>query len=416
MKSRQIKDEQKQLRPPKNLFLPHHPFFNEKWKRIQKVLQEKISDESSLLESYKTIHEDKNKNSWTVHSFSKFVSQLPSIRFSFFEQILPFIQGMILELPNLFPSATLPLSLRQKQQTIDLTRKQIACLLACSLFSLFENQPWRENQFNYPNFDLLFDHFTKSPVTLEKTKCILYYFQRMHERVLAKNEGTKGFRPDDIVRFHRRVLSKTLKEFEMELENVDEKTSLSSIQVFPNGTIEDDTFTNSKQVPSLQADFANKFIGGGVLRAGNVQEEIHFSVHTECLVSLLFCQVMDDNEAIYIVGAERFVETNGYARSFQVSGPFDAQSKTTVTPLSKEQIHEPALSLQKDNLYIPSLQQYTVCFFLFCFYFSFFFFLIHFFSFHVFFPFFVFSLIIDIRIRCNEIFPTQQTIRVSFSD
>ena len=37
----------------------------------------------------------------------------------------------------------------------------------------------------------------------------------------------------------------------------------------------------------LEADFANMYIGGGVLMGGNVQEEIRFSIAPECIVSLV---------------------------------------------------------------------------------------------------------------------------------
>ena len=38
----------------------------------------------------------------------------------------------------------------------------------------------------------------------------------------------------------------------------------------------------------LEADFANMYIGGGVLMGGNVQEEMRFSIAPECIVSLVF--------------------------------------------------------------------------------------------------------------------------------
>ena len=52
----------------------------------------------------------------------------------------------------------------------------------------------------------------------------------------------------------------------------------------------------------LQVDFANKYIGGGVLGEGCVQEEIRFVICPELLVSLLFTDVLDDKEAIVITG------------------------------------------------------------------------------------------------------------------
>eukprot|EP00969_Alexandrium_andersonii_P029858 1303250-Alexandrium_andersonii.AAC.1 len=54
----------------------------------------------------------------------------------------------------------------------------------------------------------------------------------------------------------------------------------------------------------LLADFANMFIGGGVLRGGNVQEEIRFAICPELCATLLVCPCMLPNEAITVVGGE----------------------------------------------------------------------------------------------------------------
>lgn len=52
----------------------------------------------------------------------------------------------------------------------------------------------------------------------------------------------------------------------------------------------------------LQMDFANKFIGGGVLSTGLVQEEILFTIFPELIVSRLFCEMLEDNECVNIIG------------------------------------------------------------------------------------------------------------------
>ncbi|KAG0324438.1 hypothetical protein BGZ99_001820 [Dissophora globulifera] len=67
---------------------------------------------------------------------------------------------------------------------------------------------------------------------------------------------------------------------------------------------------------ALQLDFANKIIGGGVLGNGAVQEEIRFVICPELIVSRLFTQNLQDNEALLIKGAERFSNYNGYGASF----------------------------------------------------------------------------------------------------
>ena len=51
------------------------------------------------------------------------------------------------------------------------------------------------------------------------------------------------------------------------------------------------------------------------------QEEIRFSINPECLVSMLICESMLDNEAILIRGAEQFSKYSGYGFEFQFNGP-----------------------------------------------------------------------------------------------
>jgi len=53
-------------------------------------------------------------------------------------------------------------------------------------------------------------------------------------------------------------------------------------------------------------DFANRYIGGGVIRSGCVQEEIRFLVCPELILSRLFVEELDSNEVAVITGAEMF--------------------------------------------------------------------------------------------------------------
>lgn len=91
--------------------------------------------------------------------------------------------------------------------------------------------------------------------------------------------------------------------------------TFGKVLLFENGTIED-------CIGAIQMDFANKYLGGGVLNHGCVQEEIRFIICPELLVSMLFCEVMDENEAIVIKGCERFSSYKGYANTFEWSGDY----------------------------------------------------------------------------------------------
>ncbi|GKE37847.1 poly(ADP-ribose) glycohydrolase 1-like protein isoform X1, partial [Tanacetum coccineum] len=81
-----------------------------------------------------------------------------------------------------------------------------------------------------------------------------------------------------------------------------------------SGLIED----QSKE--ALEVDFANEYFGGGALSRGYVQEEIRFMINPELIAGMLFLPCMADNEAIEVVGAERFSNYTGYASTFRFCG------------------------------------------------------------------------------------------------
>jgi poly(ADP-ribose) glycohydrolase len=85
------------------------------------------------------------------------------------------------------------------------------------------------------------------------------------------------------------------------------------VEVIKDGGIED-------SVGSLQIDFANCHLGGGVIEGGCVQEEIRFSINPELTCAMLFCENMTDLEAIVLTGAERFSNYNGYGSSLRFGG------------------------------------------------------------------------------------------------
>lgn len=89
------------------------------------------------------------------------------------------------------------------------------------------------------------------------------------------------------------------------------------LHVDAEGTIEDEG------VGLLQVDFANKYLGGGVLGHGCVQEEIRFVICPELLVGKLFTESLRPYEALVMLGAERYSNYTGYAGSFEWSGNHD---------------------------------------------------------------------------------------------
>lgn len=91
----------------------------------------------------------------------------------------------------------------------------------------------------------------------------------------------------------------------------------SLIQISSDGSIEDDGDG------MLQVDFANKYIGGGVLGHGCVQEEIRFIICPELICSRLFTEKMNANECLIMLGCERFSSYSGYASTFKWTGGYE---------------------------------------------------------------------------------------------
>lgn len=52
----------------------------------------------------------------------------------------------------------------------------------------------------------------------------------------------------------------------------------------------------------LQVDFANKYMGGGVLGMGAVQEELRFLICPEMIVTRLFTECLEKNESLIMKG------------------------------------------------------------------------------------------------------------------
>ncbi|CAF2085662.1 unnamed protein product [Rotaria magnacalcarata] len=196
----------------------------------------------------------------------------------------------------------LPLLRTEENRSVTMSQQQAAALLACAFFCLFPTRSDRTLRKEYedyqnPNFETLYQR--GPPSKIEKLKCILHYFNRVTDHM-----------PTGVITFQRVVLPKSDYPQWPEL-----KTDLCDLHLTTGQKIED--------IPSvLQIDFANKYIGGGVLGSGCVQEEIRFSICPEMLVSLLICEKMERNECIFLIGCERYSSYKGYAHSFKFAGNY----------------------------------------------------------------------------------------------
>ncbi|KAL2594909.1 hypothetical protein AAZV13_11G009700 [Glycine max] len=255
------------------------------------------------------------------HGYALFFDEVMSGEESskWFQEVLPALGNLLLRLPSLLEShyqntdnmaidgeagAMLTTALRlldsQQPGIVFLTQELIAALLSCSLFCLFPVSDRPVIHLPMINFDVLFGSLYDDYSQKQENKiwCIVHYFQRISSEM-----------PKGIVSFERKVLP--FKNDSIHISYPDANfwsTSaipLCRFEVHSSGLIED------QSSGAVEVDFANKYLGGGALGRGCVQEEIRFMVSPELMVGMLFLPAMADNEAIEIVGVERFSSYTG---------------------------------------------------------------------------------------------------------
>lgn len=151
----------------------------------------------------------------------------------------------------------------------------------------------------FPSRDTTLLLVSMVPAENAKLRCVLAYFDRLAngvppgsieiERLVGATHDTNAWSRD--------------------------RSPLGALEVQDVGAIEDaDGF--------LQVDFANRYLGGGVLSGGNVQEEIRFAIAPELLVGMIVSPVMGPTDAVVLRGTERFALTEGYGGSLRFAGDF----------------------------------------------------------------------------------------------
>ena len=184
----------------------------------------------------------------------------------FLTVVIPFALRQIEDLPLIFPTAAVPIlrsSSTAASASVHLTKREVAAILCCSLFSMHAES--KSNRYPTANFLDLFascGHMaaahvraskrgdTFEPTThvaynnYEKLRCLFHYFATVALRSAEEMEP--------IVTFHRRSMGKTGEDVWVEALSSD--AQLPPFEMFDTGTIEDD----QRSPPSIHLDFANK--------------------------------------------------------------------------------------------------------------------------------------------------------------
>ncbi|CRK91263.1 CLUMA_CG004943, isoform A [Clunio marinus] len=273
-----------------------------RWDLICKSLTENKIENSHDLEKAIKAYNTKYENQWdfsALHFTFEEIFLEEEAEFFFFE-VMPEIIDLALRLPQLIKSS-IPLLKQRKNHAISMSQEQAGCLMANAFLCTFPRRNIKRYMSDYPeiNFNKLFNCGMKNNVA-QKIKCICHYFKQICYVKM----------PTGVLTFQRRFIdSSELPSWEE--SNV--KFSTINVNVSKEGTIEDGT-------GMLQVDFANRFLGGGVLSWGCVQEEIRSVINPEIIVGMLFCESMSSKDAILLTGCEQFSKCSGYSTTFEWAG------------------------------------------------------------------------------------------------
>ena len=212
-----------------------------------------------------------------------------------------YLQKLVLQLEKLFPNNELPLlKTSQKIAKIVLTRRQVALIFLLSFFNFLEiNQNNSCNMFLVSNI-----LFTNNRAKFEFGRCFINYLIQI-AKWLEEEENTN--------------ISSSILEEEITYirDNINQINYIDKELCEVNIDVTNSLFNSND---SYIVDFANKYIGGGVLKNGCVQEEILFAIEPEAIVSLFFMQVMDNNDAIGIYNTIQYSNYEGYGNTFKFAG------------------------------------------------------------------------------------------------
>jgi len=359
-----LSDVNKQKQLPQN-HIPLPCYQGDQWNSVEKLLVKPITSIENFEQICSSFHDYEFEFSLLRLYLKK------KKNYDYFFYVLSMIQASVLEMPKLFKSHPfIPILLSPSSSsggmisTVSFTREQIRCLLAAAFFGFLPDPNEYINEKEYfssfmesssSENDSGRDKTKKKQRTMRpfhqlgltflfllrqrpsydsfaKIDCLLHYFD--------KSGTSKDFSPKEVVKFHRRRLecltgssnsnNQTISENKSTFSNWSKsKKPIKSFKVY-----DIESFKGIEDIPGcLHADFANQYIGGGVLHQGSVQEEILFMIKPECLLSLEFTPVLDILECVLIEGAQRFSQHKGYGDTFEwesdyISNPFTVASES----------------------------------------------------------------------------------------
>ncbi len=229
-------------------------------------------------------------------------------------RILPCMQRLLVEAPKLFKGfdaraltvSGCNMSQNRGLQTMNivLTRPQVATLITCMWFGLFDYDYVTKGEHTVDDFPvpMLLPNICNSH-NVFALQCLLTYFDMVSTSIMNKDFAS------GVV-----ILKRARAPDTAPVDWVNSTTPICHIEVSK------EMYVDREQAPILTA-FAHEYIGGDMFKqASPTQEEIMLLIFPECLVSTIFCAVLDPTSTLAVYGAEKLSAYGGYGASTSYIG------------------------------------------------------------------------------------------------
>jgi len=299
--------------------LPHSkqvPYKGNYWPILEKDMSLLMKD-PTLSRLEEVILKNIRRNTDTVQAVGKLGNLRKLFSNDFTVSMVPFLAHLVLQLPALFPDKSLVMLRRGENRKISLTRAQISCLVANMFFCTIQ-----------PNSDLAVHfagHFTgerapTGPLTfvywLRHVTAPTEIYLRSLLNYFKDIRSMKEEQLNEVVTFERLVC-----DDDRVWNPKGSSFNVTEVEVHLDGRIGD-----KEQV---EVDFANKHVGFGT---SGTQEELMLGTSTETCVVVLFNEVLNDNEAVVMVGAKKYGDFTGYGYNASFTGEFILRKQLVSNP------------------------------------------------------------------------------------
>jgi hypothetical protein len=299
------------------------PWSTKKWTDIYAKITDKINSIVEMDAVITTVLMGKLKPRQITNTFNLYHSdeQYAADRVpvdQIINDIIPFMQKLMKDAPRTFKDFDSRLLVPDVATNIVFTRPQIATIIVCIWFGLFDYNYVSSGKFTIDNFPepTFINIFTNQNIFA--LQCLMTYFNKVRHQMTHPDENVRAIFAASNVIFKRAVLT-------AEPDWVNSAAPMCQI------VLGSDTHVDKESAKMLTA-FAHEYIGGDMFRGPLTQEEIILLVFPECIAATLICGALGDKESLTVIGVERMSNYSGYGSSVRFTGAHDDTAPKGYSP------------------------------------------------------------------------------------